>query len=593
MPDPTFTTPPDAPSRAVPSTFSSLTDAFLAWMVVFKGELTTAVSWFSSTASTVSTDAGTATTQAGIATTQAGNAATSAGEASASAGAAAQSVIDAANAGAAAAGASVWISAASYTLYDAVISPVDDLTYRAITTHTGVTTDPSADATNWLLLNADILNFATLAGTETLTNKTLNLTSNTLSGTLAQFNAALSDGSFAQTASPALTGTPTAPTATSGTNTTQIATTAFVLANSGGLTTATTTGAAQTVDFANSYQIVEADSAVTTLTFSSTNAVQDVTLIVNAALVEPAISTATYTGDFKNTFAEGPGLRGCAFSPDGTKMFTIDAGADAMFEYFLPVPFDLSTAVYTGESDSVTTSTTVPESLAFNDDGTVVYVTGSGAVYSFAMTRPYDLSTVASGSLSKDFGSNPSGVYDMVFKSDGTKMYVLSTDEIIYEWDLSTAYDPSTATYSSVSVSLASDMQNTFGFDFNETGTKLYVVGQDGATAADSIYQFNLSTAWDLSTLSYSGSALDIEGLSTTALGIRFVNEFKDLVIASSSPSEELYKYSLNNFASIVLPSSVNAPTLSPSPGYNGYKFATTDSGTSYHLVSKAEGLGR
>jgi len=39
--------------------------------------------------------------------------------------------------------------------------------------------------------------FATLAGTETLTNKTVNLSSNTLTGTTAQFNTALSDGSFA------------------------------------------------------------------------------------------------------------------------------------------------------------------------------------------------------------------------------------------------------------------------------------------------------------------------------------------------------------------------------------------------------------
>lgn len=38
---------------------------------------------------------------------------------------------------------------------------------------------------------------ASLAGTETLTNKTVNLASNTLSGTTAQFNAALSDGDFA------------------------------------------------------------------------------------------------------------------------------------------------------------------------------------------------------------------------------------------------------------------------------------------------------------------------------------------------------------------------------------------------------------
>lgn len=38
--------------------------------------------------------------------------------------------------------------------------------------------------------------FATLAGTETLTNKTFNLASNTLTGTVAQFNSALTDGDF-------------------------------------------------------------------------------------------------------------------------------------------------------------------------------------------------------------------------------------------------------------------------------------------------------------------------------------------------------------------------------------------------------------
>lgn len=122
MPDPTFTTPPDAPSRASPSTFSSRTDAFLAWMVTFKSELVTAVSWFSSTAATVSTDA--STTEA-----------------------AKQAAIAAANA-------APWVSAASYTALDVVISPVDYQPYRAITTHSGVTTDPSLDATNWVQLYA-------------------------------------------------------------------------------------------------------------------------------------------------------------------------------------------------------------------------------------------------------------------------------------------------------------------------------------------------------------------------------------------------------------------------------------------------------
>lgn len=53
----------------------------------------------------------------------------------------------------------------------------------------------STGATNVTLPTTGTL--ASLAGTETLTGKTVNLASNTLTGTTAQFNAALSDGSFA------------------------------------------------------------------------------------------------------------------------------------------------------------------------------------------------------------------------------------------------------------------------------------------------------------------------------------------------------------------------------------------------------------
>ncbi len=46
-------------------------------------------------------------------------------------------------------------------------------------------------------LVSDLAAKASLTGTETLTNKTINLTSNTLTGTTAQFNTALSDNDFA------------------------------------------------------------------------------------------------------------------------------------------------------------------------------------------------------------------------------------------------------------------------------------------------------------------------------------------------------------------------------------------------------------
>jgi hypothetical protein len=73
-----------------------------------------------------------------------------------------------------------------------------------------------------------------VSGAQTLTNKTINLTSNTLVATSAQIAAAVTDetgtGALVFAGSPALTGTPTAPTASYGTSTTQISTTAFVQA---------------------------------------------------------------------------------------------------------------------------------------------------------------------------------------------------------------------------------------------------------------------------------------------------------------------------------------------------------------------------
>jgi hypothetical protein len=62
MTTPTFSTPPAAPARDDPTTFSDRADAFVAYQVTFRDELSTAAPWFASTASDVATDAAAAET---------------------------------------------------------------------------------------------------------------------------------------------------------------------------------------------------------------------------------------------------------------------------------------------------------------------------------------------------------------------------------------------------------------------------------------------------------------------------------------------------------------------------------------------------
>ena len=102
-------------------------------------------------------------------------------------------------------------------------------------------------------------------------------------------NASQNVGDYASTASvaakaplasPALTGTPTAPTASVGTNTTQLATTAFVLANAGaGGTTYTAISSATTAVAGNAY-IVDTGAAVT-VTLPASAAIGDTVAVID------------------------------------------------------------------------------------------------------------------------------------------------------------------------------------------------------------------------------------------------------------------------------------------------------------------------
>jgi DNA-binding beta-propeller fold protein YncE len=87
----------------------------------------------------------------------------------------------------------------------------------------------------------------------------------------------------------------------------------------------------------------------------------------------------------------------------------------------------------------------------------------------------------------------------LTFNADGSKMYMLgSTGDAVYEYDLSTVWDITTAVYLH-KFSVASEDSSPRGIFFKPDGLKMYVAGYSGSN----VIEYALATAWDISTASF------------------------------------------------------------------------------------------
>ena len=80
--------------------------------------------------------------------------------------------------------------------------------------------------------------------------------------------------------------------------------------------------------------------------------------------------------------------------------------------------------------------------------------------------------------------------HGITFKPDGTKMFVVGkTQNKIFEFDLSTAFDISTATISSNEYDHGSEDDDATDIKFNSDGTKLFLAGAGDQEIMSIIYQ--------------------------------------------------------------------------------------------------------
>jgi sugar lactone lactonase YvrE len=206
------------------------------------------------------------------------------------------------------------------------------------------------------------------------------------------------------------------------------------------------------------------------------------------------------------------------------------------------IGYDLPNTSYDSITFSVATQETTPQDVFFREDGIKMYVTGqvSDSVHEYDLSTAWDVSTAT---LLQSFSVAPEEITPngLFFHPDGIKMYVTGqTGDDVNEYDLSTAWDVSTASFLQ-NFSFSAQETVTQGVFFREDGTKMYMTG----SSSDSVHEYDLSTAWDVSTATLLQS-FSVSGQATAPQGL-FFSENGDVLIITNSSDNNVYRYNLSS----------------------------------------------
>lgn len=170
-------------------------------------------------------------------------------------------------------------------------------------------------------------------------------------------------------------------------------------------------------------------------------------------------------------------------------------------------------------------STNTISSIQSNDSVRLIADSGNIYLESFKIEDVTYYKVISSGTFLENdgFGGvDPRRANGFSFNNDGTVVFMLTTYASIRAYPLSIAYDPSSIgdenSYSELNliglggVNISTNLGNIF---FKPDGTRFYVGGRTGTSRR--IFQYDLSTAWNITTGTFSGS-LAISSVGTPKL---------------------------------------------------------------------------
>ena len=264
---------------------------------------------------------------------------------------------------------------------------------------------------------------------------------------------------------------------------------------------------------------------------------------------------------------------------NGTRLYVTGSQNDDLHQYDIPSSdaFDVSAAVFSKTSEGGFGG--APQGIWFNEAGTLLIMVdgGSDSLRSFTLSTPYEIDTRSGGAIvTRDFTDavdiNPTGV---AFNANGTKVIMVGSGgiggdgDIIYSYNLSSAYDISGIGVSAGTTAVAPDAKVLFStlvedqgitsttgvrdpitlvqsISFTPDGKTVHIACKD----RDGIVSFRLGTAFDITTMTYNG-ALDLSYEETSVTGV-FTDYTNNVGLIIGQTLDKVLQYTINNDAVMV-----------------------------------------
>lgn len=251
------------------------------------------------------------------------------------------------------------------------------------------------------------------------------------------------------------------------------------------------------------------------------------------ASAEPEILNAWYTSTSLPVSTSGS--RSTDFRSDGLRMYVVGRGTLNVAEYHLSVAWDIETASFSRELDispemgSAAQDQSVPHGLYFRkDDGSLMWVFNRTEIWEYTLSTPWDVTTATQTGY-RDLSDFIIRGHDIDFKPDGTVLYVDDRlFESIFQFNLSEPWDVSTASLDFI-LDISDQQEEVRGIQFNSVGEKIVLTD----TERLEVLEYSVSTPYDLRSASFLGS-FSVASETAEPRGVTLKTDDKTFYITST-----------------------------------------------------------